>query len=148
MAQYVNPANGHPKSESKEDPADCLKDEVDIEQIITGCKEKGAKQYQEDSYFQFESPDMTFLVAGIFDGHGGINGRVASQKVAELSTDYFSSNWQKCKGWKDEEWTTEMTSFYHHLHQKVRDQFVQVGASPSPLPSPSECFRNYTCPSS
>ena len=124
MAQY-DPSNGHP-NESKVDVADSLKSEVDIEQIITGCKEKGAKQYQEDSYFRFESPDLTFLVAGIFDGHGGLNGRVASQKVEQLCSEYFSSNWQKCKGWGDDEWTTEMTSFYHHLHEKVREQFVEV----------------------
>lgn len=124
MAQY-DPSNN---SESKSDLPEGLKSAVDISQIITGCKDKGAKQYQEDSYCTFESPDLTFLVAAVFDGHGGLNGRVASQKVAALSTEYFSNNWQKCKGWTNDEWTTEMTSFYHHLHQKVREEFIQVFA--------------------
>jgi len=122
MAQY-DPSNN---SESKSDLPEGLKSAVDISQIITGCKDKGAKQYQEDSYCTFESPDLTFLVAAVFDGHGGLNGRVASQKVAALSTEYFSNNWQKCKGWTNDEWTTEMTSFYHHLHQKVREEFIQL----------------------
>jgi len=125
MAQYV-PSNGHPKEESKLNADDGLKSKVDVLQIITGCKDKGAKQYQEDSYCIFESSDLTFLVAGVFDGHGGLNGRVASQKVAQLCQEYFSSNWQKCKGWSDQEWTTQMTSFYHHLHQKVREEFIQL----------------------
>jgi len=129
MAQY-DPSNGHQETESKEDPSNSITDDlrssVDITQIITGCKDKGAKQYQEDSFYHFESPDLTFLVAAVFDGHGGLNGRVASQKVEALCNEYFPSHWQKCKGWTDDEWTTQMTSFYHHLHQKVREEFVQL----------------------
>eukprot|EP01084_Bolivina_argentea_P066646 121505_1 len=52
------------KQESKND----LLSQIDISMIITGCKDQGAKQYQEDSFCTFASPDLTFLVAGVFDG--------------------------------------------------------------------------------
>jgi len=127
MAQYVpSNANGHQKGDPNADGVGSSKSAMNISQIITGFKDKGAKQYQEDSFMMFNSPDLTFLVAAVFDGHGGLNGRVASQKVAELCHEYFSRNWQKCKAFKDEQWTTEMTSFYHHLHQEVRDEFIEL----------------------
>lgn len=120
MAKYEpNSMNGsHSKNKSLSN--------IDISQIITGCKDQGAKQYQEDSLCTFYSPDLTFLVAGVFDGHGGLNGQVASQIVSKLCLEYFSQNWQKAKTWNNQQWTQQMEIFYDNLHQKVRDEFIQV----------------------
>eukprot|EP01083_Nonionella_stella_P084494 233905_1 len=140
MAMYEPSKNGHGSSNTnsnnnnnnnnnnanKNKNKNDLLSQIDISMIITGCKDQGAKQYQEDSFCTFESPDLTFLVAGVFDGHGGLNGQVASQIVSKLTLEYFSKNWQKCKEWSNKQWTDNMDIFYDQLHQKVRDEFIQL----------------------
>ena len=99
---------------------------INISHILTGCKDQGAKQYQEDSLCTFYSPDLTVLVAAVFDGHGGLNGQVASQIVSNLTEKYFKENWQKCKIWNDQQWTKEMEIFFDELHNSVRKEFIEV----------------------
>jgi len=128
MAMYEpNSMNGSNNSNSQ--PLNKSLSNIDISQIITGCKDQGAKQYQEDSFCTFHSPDLTFLVAGVFDGHGGLNGQVASQIVSKLCLQYFQENWQKAKTWNNQQWTQQMELFYDNLHQKVRDEFIQLEIS-------------------
>jgi len=121
MAQLKSNANGSSSSKSNS-----LADQVDLSQIITGYKAQGAKQYQEDSFCTFESPDLTFLVAGVFDGHGGLNGQVASQIVAKLCKAYFAKHWRQAKGWSDQQWVTQMELFYDDMHKQVREEFVKL----------------------
>lgn len=97
-----------------------------IDSIIYGCKEKGAKAYQEDSYCIFTSPDLTLMVAGIFDGHGGINGQVASQTVKRLCFNYFEKHWKMCKLWSNEEWKQNMCLMFEDFHFQVRQEFISV----------------------
>ena len=125
MAMYNEP-NGNSNNTNNNNNKNSLLSQIDISQIIFGCKDQGAKQYQEDSFCTFESPDLSFIVAGVFDGHGGLNGQVASNIVSKLCMDYFEKNWQKAKLWNNNEWTSNMEIFYDHLHSTVRSEFVQV----------------------
>jgi len=125
-----NSSNGHGSaSSSNSNSGNTLSSSfthIDMSQIITGCKDQGAKQYQEDSVCTFYSPDLTFLVAAVFDGHGGLNGQVASQIVGKLCLEYFTHNWVKAKQWSNQQWTQQMEQFYEDLHTKVRNEFVQM----------------------
>ncbi len=62
---------------------------INLGNIIALDKDKGAKQYQEDSICIFVSPDLTFLASCVYDGHGGLNGQVASRTCTELAKEYF-----------------------------------------------------------
>ncbi|ETO16874.1 hypothetical protein RFI_20465, partial [Reticulomyxa filosa] len=96
-----------------------------IEMIISSKQEKGAKPYQEDSTCVFYSPDLTVLMGAVFDGHGGINGQIASKKLANLTLEYFQKNWQKIRDWTKEEWKTEMTSWFDEMQTIVRNCFTE-----------------------
>lgn len=72
--------------------------------IQYGVSRKGAKQWQEDSFFYMTSTSGTVLIGGVFDGHGGYNGLVASTAARDFSTNYFAENKKKCETWTIEEW--------------------------------------------
>ncbi|ETO27612.1 hypothetical protein RFI_09521 [Reticulomyxa filosa] len=97
-----------------------------IEMIISSKQEKGAKPYQEDSTCIFYSPDLTVLMGAVFDGHGGINGQIASKKLANLTLEYFQKNWQKIRDWTKEEWKKEMKSWFDEMQTTVRDCFAEM----------------------
>eukprot|EP01084_Bolivina_argentea_P222716 376927_1 len=132
MAMY-EPSSSSSKSKSKTANTSSSKNKLlseysslNISQILTGCKDQGAKQYQEDSFCTFYSPDLTVMVAAVFDGHGGLNGQVASQIISKMTEQYFEQNWQKCKGWNNDQWTKQMELFFVKLHNTVRAEFVQL----------------------
>lgn len=127
MAMY-DPSKSSSASNSKSNGSGSkpLSEQVDLSQIITGYKMQGAKQYQEDSFCTFESPDLTFLVAGVFDGHGGLNGQVASLIVAKLCKAYFAKHWRQAKEWSDQQWTTQMETLYEDIHTQIRHEFVKL----------------------
>jgi len=60
-----------------------------VKGLVAAAAEKGAKQYQEDSWTIFCSEDKTVTCVCIFDGHGGINGKHASTICSNLSYEYF-----------------------------------------------------------
>ncbi|ETO14066.1 hypothetical protein RFI_23303 [Reticulomyxa filosa] len=60
-----------------------------IHMIIGSEQEKGGKLYQEDSMSTFCSPDLSVIMASIFDGHGGLNGQLASSISAKMTKEYF-----------------------------------------------------------
>ncbi|ETN97681.1 hypothetical protein RFI_39846, partial [Reticulomyxa filosa] len=62
-----------------------------IHMIISGEQERGAKPYQEDSTCIFYSPDLSVIMGAIFDGHGGLNGQIASSRAAKMTHDYFEN---------------------------------------------------------
>ena len=97
---------------------------INMDNIVYQCKEQGAKQYQEDSTCIFYSNDLSVIVGGVFDGHGGLNGQVASKRVAILTKEYFKNNWIECKKWNNKEWTKNMEKLFENLHTKVRDEFI------------------------
>lgn len=94
--------------------------------VFHGEQEKGAKQHQEDSMCMFSSPDMSVLVAAVFDGHGGLNGRVASTTCTELTLQYFNEVWERCREWDDATWTTELEAHFARLHQTIRERFIEI----------------------
>jgi len=94
--------------------------------IVAAYAQKGAKQYQEDSWCIFCSDNQEVIVCAIFDGHGGINGRVASNKCRILCYEYFKKRWKECLEWSDDDWKKKMVQFFDYLHQSIRDAFVAL----------------------
>lgn len=93
--------------------------------LVAASAEKGAKTHQEDSWCIFCSPDKTFIAACIFDGHGGLNGRYASKKCAELSWEWFQQEWVNMIGFSKEDWEKELKTFFLKLHDNIRNVFVE-----------------------
>jgi len=87
---------------------------------------KGAKAYQEDAICVFWSDDETVVVAAVYDGHGGINGRVASTCCANLTREFFESSWKELLEWDDQMWVEQMNNFFGKMHESVREEFVKL----------------------
>lgn len=56
---------------------------------LNGGARKGAKQWQEDTYFHLQLCGGGILVTAVFDGHGGYNGLLASTRAKETAIEYF-----------------------------------------------------------
>lgn len=93
---------------------------------VCGFQEKGGKQYQEDSFCTFRSPDGLVIAAAIYDGHGGLNGRIASTKCAAETAEFFKENWKKCMSWSDQEWRKQGTDLFHHLNKSIREELQRA----------------------
>jgi len=99
---------------------------------LSGCvrahsfQMKGAKAYQEDAVAVFWNDDETVIVGCVYDGHGGINGRVASTCCVNLTREFFESNWGVILTWDDAEWEKQMKDFFTTMHTSVRDEFVKL----------------------
>jgi len=94
--------------------------------LVAAAAEKGAKEYQEDSWIIFCSEDKTFTAGCIFDGHGGKNGMIASRKCAQLSWELFKKDWRKMLTYSEAEWRTVLKNFFSKLHQTIRKDFVEA----------------------
>lgn len=104
-------------------PADG-KDEV----RVYGDSKKGAKQYQEDSFCWRTAKSGRVFVLGVFDGHGGYNGRVASNTARKALLTYFSeATLQECEKWSSSDWTTKLSALFASIHQEIRKAFMAEG---------------------
>lgn len=92
---------------------------------VAAAAEKGAKQYQEDSWCLFCSEDETVTSVCIFDGHGGINGRHASRKCKKMTYDWCKDNWKKFEGYTEKKWKSELKNLFDHMHTEIRKVFVE-----------------------
>jgi len=87
---------------------------------------KGAKAYQEDAVSVFWNSDETIIVGCVYDGHGGINGRVASTCCVNLTRKWFDDSWDEMKEWDDPTWIEKMNIFFTKMHDAVREEFVKL----------------------
>jgi len=86
--------------------------------------EKGAKQYQEDSWSIFCSQDKTVTSVCIFDGHGGINGRHASRRCKKMTYLWCKDNWKKFSGFREKDWKKQLKDLFERMHKAIREAFV------------------------
>jgi len=93
-------------------------------EFYAGSK-KGAKPWQEDSFFVFASPRNKVFVGGVLDGHGGYNGWVASSTARDYAFAFFEKNKHECEKWSVEEWKKQMQALFSLLHAGIRDKFVK-----------------------
>lgn len=113
---------------------------------------KGAKAYQEDSVSVFWSQDETVVVGCVYDGHGGINGRVASTCCVNLTREFFFQHFDEVIKWSDQEWTEQMNQFFEQMHDSVRAEFIKLeqarrvlsGQPPDNIVDSSKIVRKHT----
>lgn len=94
--------------------------------LVAASAEKGAKEYQEDSWMIFCSEDKTLTAGCIFDGHGGLNGMIASRKCAQLSWELFKKDWRKMLTYSEADWRRVLKEFFQMLHETIRAEFVEA----------------------
>ena len=92
--------------------------------IYAGAR-KGAKPYQEDAFFSFISPSGLSYVGGVFDGHGGYNGTVASCTARDYASAYFHHNAASMDGWSVERWREQLPLLFERMHEAIRRRFVE-----------------------
>jgi len=98
-------------------------DAQNIQKVFGGCR-KGAKQWQEDSFFRYVSPNGLVWVGGVWDGHGGYNGLLASNQARDSAGEYFNKVGVECESWSAEEWQKRLKDLFYDLHLKIRERFI------------------------
>jgi len=85
----------------------------------------GGKSYQEDSWIVFCSEDKTLTANCVFDGHGALNGQLASRKCAELCWKWFNQEWKNMLTYDDHEWRSTLRRFFLKMHRSIRELFEE-----------------------
>jgi serine/threonine protein phosphatase PrpC len=96
---------------------------------VFGNARKGAKQWQEDAFFIFRSPTRRTVVAGIFDGHGGYNGLVASSTAKNFWIAHLEENKDVIDEWDDDEWKEKLPTLFSDTHTAIRNKFLSKADS-------------------
>ena len=89
-----------------------------------GGSRKGAKTYQEDSFCTFISPSRVVFIGGVFDGHGGYNGTVASTTARDFAFSTFRHNAEAMEQWTVDEWTEHLTQLFERMHDAIKQRFL------------------------
>jgi len=95
---------------------------------VAAAAEKGAKQYQEDSWTIFCSDDKEITACAIYDGHGGINGKHASTKCSLMTWQFFHNlekEKDKLASMSDKDWSSKLKEFFSNMHSSIRKVFVE-----------------------
>lgn len=101
-------------------------DETNI--TSAGFAIQGAKQFQEDSWFSWSAHDDTgvVVVGGVYDGHGGKMGKVASETCRDHSLEMFTANKTKCTGWGPGQWHQFLSELFDSMHNRIRQKFLET----------------------
>jgi serine/threonine protein phosphatase PrpC len=93
--------------------------------LVSAHSLKGGKTYNEDSWVIFCSEDKTLTANCVFDGHGDLNGRLASMKCAELTWKWFNEDWKSMLTYSDDEWRKVLRDFFLKLHRSIRNLYKE-----------------------
>ena len=96
---------------------------------VAGGERQGGKQYQEDSHFHWTSPNGVITVAAVFDGHGGLNGALASQTAKSIALSFLIANQIECQSWSENRWEAELYALFSKLHIAIREKLLDNGDS-------------------
>ena len=91
---------------------------------IYGGARKGAKAYQEDAFCTFISPHRLVYIGGVFDGHGGYNGTVASCTARDYAYSTFLHNAGVMEDWTAEEWSEHLSVLFERMHEAIKLRFL------------------------
>jgi len=85
---------------------------------------KGGKQWNEDSYYCWASPNRRVVVGAVFDGHGGYNGLLASQECVLSCVKEFDSIGKECELWELPQWKAFLNELFYKLHKAIQTKLV------------------------
>ena len=86
---------------------------------------KGAKAYQEDAWLTYITPSESVYVGGVFDGHGGFNGTIASATARDYLFRFVTANNADMDGWSVTEWATVLHDLFERMHAEIKRRFVE-----------------------
>lgn len=119
------------------------KEEKTVQKIVQcGLSKKGAKQWQEDSFFYMTSESGKVIIGGVFDGHGGYNGLIASTTARDYAKNYFEENKTDCEEWTLEEWKTVIFQLFEDMHNTIREKFLKDRSGSDSLQRKSNRYRD------
>ena len=110
--------------QGREFKASDSKDKVFSHVTVGSGARQGAKQWQEDSYAPFNSTNNKVIIGGIWDGHGGYNGRLASRTARDTTLNYFEEFKTVCETWTVEEWKKHLITVFDLAHTAIRQAFI------------------------
>eukprot|EP00457_Paulinella_chromatophora_P010154 gb/GEZN01010245.1/.p1 GENE.gb/GEZN01010245.1/~~gb/GEZN01010245.1/.p1 ORF type:complete len:397 (-),score=42.12 gb/GEZN01010245.1/:42-1232(-) len=123
-----DPPQSEPKPDKDKDgeAREYLAPKPDSKSKVEVCAHarKGAKAHQEDSFYCWSSPNHVVLFGGIWDGHGGYNGRVASKQARQCCKEYLEKVKDICEKWTPEEWKTNLITLFDTMHWWIRESFL------------------------
>lgn len=98
--------------------------------FVGGTTKKGGKSINEDYKvswkLQVNQPDARHVIAtGVFDGHGGYGGMLASKHCGDMLIAFLEANKEVCPLWSDEEWTSHLQKFFPDMHNSFRDELIK-----------------------
>jgi serine/threonine protein phosphatase PrpC len=82
----------------------------------------GNKMYQEDSFFVLKYDKI--LIAGVFDGHGSLNGMKISNLTKSICEKYFEECKIVCRLWNREEWAINFKNLFNGMHELIRHMLL------------------------
>jgi len=98
--------------------------------VIYGGGIQGAKPHQEDAYFYWSSPSGKVIVGGVFDGHGGYNGKLASNTARSETLAFLEANRFGCEDWDEHDWKPRFEYLFARLHEAIRMRLLNDTSKP------------------
>jgi serine/threonine protein phosphatase PrpC len=96
---------------------------------------QGAKQHNEDAFLLFQSPGGRLVAGGVFDGHGGLNGRLAASVARDTALAFFEALGDVGTGFSESQWKTKLEDLFAGMQTAIREAFLRqdpVARGPAP----------------
>lgn len=93
---------------------------------LAGGARQGAKQWQEDSFHTMCSTNNKVLVGGIWDGHGGYNGMLASREARDFTEKFLDTNKTTMESWNVATWNEKLLQLFADTHEAIKNRFLNV----------------------
>mgnify|MGYP001091700214 CR=1 FL=1 len=84
LQQSLSSSNGSAATAGSAGSQQQSEAKLPVSELFGGAR-KGAKQWQEDSYFHYASPNHRVYIGAVFDGHGGYNGERSPSSAPQCS---------------------------------------------------------------
>lgn len=97
-----------------------------------GAAIQGGKQHQEDSFCTWTHENV--VVGGVFDGHGGYNGKLASETCTEHLIQWLNDNKEVCGNWQGNDWKSKIVPLFCSMQTAIRDKFLYDGPTKEKIP--------------
>jgi serine/threonine protein phosphatase PrpC len=86
---------------------------------------RGAKPNNEDEVYAWHSPNNKVIFGGVWDGHGGANGKDASIEARRTFVSYFSGETGlACETWNQSQWEAGLREVFARAHDNIRNELV------------------------
>lgn len=101
-----------------------------IQPFVGESTKQGGKSLNEDYKvswkLQVNQPNARHVIAsGVFDGHGGFGGKIASKHCGDMLIAFLEANKEVCPLWSNDEWKSQLQQFFPTMHNSFRDELIK-----------------------